>query len=277
MIKFNKGFFILAGILIVIGYTQQFLSVLFFVILHEGGHIGAAYLLGARLKTLKITPLGPIGIIEDFEKLCSGKKIKILLAGPFVNLIFIGIFSFWPNSFYLQGFFLQINIALLLFNMLPVYPLDGGRILLALISKKMGLIRGNALLLKIGGLTNTMIFILGLVQIILFPFNASLLCLGLYIKKAAAHHYQEMSVSFYKIILAGYKSVDIICPNHMVVKTTMPLARIMGRFDQESYTISYVKTHQGIVGPIYEEEILKGISQGNAYTMGDLLKDINKQ
>lgn len=59
------------------------------------------------------------------SNLLSIKKLVIAISGPFVNLIFIAIFIYFKQDSVL----IYINILIFIFNMLPIYPLDGGRIL----------------------------------------------------------------------------------------------------------------------------------------------------
>lgn len=59
------------------------------------------------------------------DSLLSLKKLIIALAGPFINLLFIILFIILKQ----KSILIYINIIILIFNLLPIYPLDGGRIL----------------------------------------------------------------------------------------------------------------------------------------------------
>ena len=111
-----------------------------FCIIHEIGHMVAGFILGMFPEKLEIMPYG---VSISFKERKNGenkenkisdlfeiKKIIIALAGPLVNLIII-LFTYKLNN----GFILEretiiySNLLILMFNLLPIYPLDGGRIL----------------------------------------------------------------------------------------------------------------------------------------------------
>lgn len=115
------------------------------VLLHELGHAGAAALFG--IKTSKIS-LNFMGGAAHFERQFSKpvERFVITLAGPLVNLVIaisgfaLFVFEFVEPqtsvSLSLEGFVttvVAVNAILFVFNMLPIYPLDGGQILRALI------------------------------------------------------------------------------------------------------------------------------------------------
>ena len=112
-----------------------------FAFLHELGHLFAGIVLGFKPYSLSVNPLG-LAInfkikADDYNKkikygnLLAVKKLIIAFAGPAVNFILVILFNFWnieiiKNS---REYLIYANILIGLFNMIPIYPLDGGRIL----------------------------------------------------------------------------------------------------------------------------------------------------
>ena len=115
-------------------FTQQlelYFLTMFFCFLHEIGHLTMGLLLGLKPSVLEIMPLGfSIKFYENNEK-NKKEKIKsnifIALAGPIVNLIIIFFLQCIPIT--QKDILIYINLIILCFNLLPIYPLDGGRIL----------------------------------------------------------------------------------------------------------------------------------------------------
>ena len=134
-IKLNLYIFLFLILFFITNQIEIYALVMIFALIHELAHLISGLLLGFKLETLRIMPLGFSiefkTIIEDYNKkifrsnIISVKKIIIALAGPLINLIIVIyglIFNIGSNIIY-------SNFLLLIFNLIPIYPLDGGRIL----------------------------------------------------------------------------------------------------------------------------------------------------
>lgn len=121
--------------------TQNILSFLLFcgvVLMHEFGHYYMARKLGYKLDNFFIAPYGvSLNYKENIFE--SNDELKIAIAGPFVNfaLSFIMVSLWWiiPDTYNFTYEFVFQSIMLGLFNLLPCYPLDGGRIFVGLLSQ----------------------------------------------------------------------------------------------------------------------------------------------
>lgn len=111
-----------------------------FIVLHELSHLLVAKKIGYLPKKIKLSFFG--ATLEGFDDFLTGDEIKIVLAGPLFNLLVVVIcylsFWFYPESYSFLVDVLFVNQMILLFNILPVFPLDMGRILLCLFSLKNG-------------------------------------------------------------------------------------------------------------------------------------------
>ncbi len=113
-------------------WNKNFVKLLLSALLHELGHGLAAFIIGKRNPVFSLTPFGWSLYVGEI----SGRAAKIFVyaAGPFVSLLLIPVLS--PQTLWI-----------LLFNLIPVLPLDGGRILSALVGERVALeIGGYALL-----------------------------------------------------------------------------------------------------------------------------------
>ena len=137
--------------LILYYFTSQielYSVILIFCVIHELGHFLAGILMGMNPEKLEIMPFG-LSVsfktkIDDYNKkigktnLLEIKQIFVALAGPLINLLVILIVAFLKIDTSIKQLILYSNILILLFNLLPIYPLDGGRILKGILSIILG-------------------------------------------------------------------------------------------------------------------------------------------
>lgn len=132
------------------------------VLLHEFGHALAARRCGIRTPDITLFPFGGVARIERMPKE-PRQEIFIALAGPAVNVVIAaGLFA----ALYLTGRLtpqmdlgfagplavqvMVVNIWLLLFNLIPAFPMDGGRVLRAVLSMRLGHARATQIASKVG-------------------------------------------------------------------------------------------------------------------------------
>lgn len=112
------------------------------VLLHELGHAFAARQFGIGTRDILLLPIGGVASLERMPR-NPFQELWIAVAGPLVNLViavalFIGLnFSVIPISSVVAGFLMQlaiVNLALVVFNMIPAFPMDGGRVLRSILA-----------------------------------------------------------------------------------------------------------------------------------------------
>lgn len=144
-ISIDYSFLLLLILAIFLDSFRIYFLYVIFIILHELSHFFVAKKLGYLPKKVKLSVFG--ATLEGFDDFLTLDEIKIVLAGPLFNLfIIIGCYlSFWfyPETYSFLMDVLFVNQMILLFNILPVFPLDMGRVLLCIFSLKKG--RRNSL------------------------------------------------------------------------------------------------------------------------------------
>ena len=119
---------------------EAFLSV-GVVLLHEVGHIVVAKKVGIRLSDVVLYPYGAV-MDTDYDTSESGSW-KVAIAGPIVNAILalVGVLLLFAGGGQMAVDFVNANLTVCIFNLLPVYPLDGGRAILSLSKKPLKTIK----------------------------------------------------------------------------------------------------------------------------------------
>lgn len=145
-IKIDLKIFLFLAIFLITRQIEIYVLLMFFALIHEFGHFCMGLILGFKPESLSIIPTGfSISFKTKCENynvkikkgyLLSIKQIIIALAGPIINVlivIIILIYYFFTKNTTILNISLESiiysNVLIFIFNMLPIYPLDGGRIL----------------------------------------------------------------------------------------------------------------------------------------------------
>lgn len=117
------------------GHLDFTLTALASIILHEGAHAVTSALLGQKPGRIEITPLGAVMRLEDESSLPKIRRVLVILAGPMMSLAlsWAAVAAQGLLDIRLCQLLLLSNLSILLLNLLPVLPLDGGRLLLLLL------------------------------------------------------------------------------------------------------------------------------------------------
>ncbi|UPK42891.1 M50 family metallopeptidase [Paenibacillus pabuli] len=137
-ISFHPFFVIIMMASLLTGNFIELITLFAIVFIHECGHAAAAALLGCRVLSIQMLPFGGVAVIEDAGNITARREIIIALAGPFQNMLMVGVvlllkYGGLGDPIFLD-YIIQGNLLIALFNLLPVLPLDGGKIVQALVS-----------------------------------------------------------------------------------------------------------------------------------------------
>lgn len=169
------------------------------VVLHEFGHALTARHFGVQTRNITLWPIGGIASLEKMPEK-PAQQLLVALAGPGVNLV-IALLLFGairllnvPVGFeyhrYLgESFVTQLmwfNLSLALFNLLPGYPMDGGRVLRALLAMRMAPMRATQIAARVGQGVAVVLGIVGIIGNSLLVVIALFVWLGATAEHAAS-------------------------------------------------------------------------------------------
>jgi len=251
---------ILALIIIALGYMEQFFIIFSIVTIHELAHIVIAKIYGADLSKIIIYPIGEMAILKNLFLIKPFKRIIIICAGPAINIILGFIFFILGNND-TSKFISLANFSIAIFNILPIYPLDGGKLFNIILSDSIGILISNEITLIISKIFIFVIIIAGIIQTILYPFNVSLISLALYLKLSIKKEQFNLSLDFFEIMLTKselikkYKCIhtDILTVSESTcIKDILKYLKI-NRF----YKIYIVDDDLNLLGVITENQLIK--------------------
>ena len=165
------------------GQIYLYLWTLFFGFIHEMGHLVMGLILGYKPDKMELMPFG--FLIEFKQADLDDKRtvksdILIAIAGPMINLILILIFANININFLYKDIVFYINLIIFTFNLIPIYPLDGGRVLHGFLSLYFG---NDKSFIYANKVTNISIIILTMISSIFIYYfkNLSILFIILYL------------------------------------------------------------------------------------------------
>jgi stage IV sporulation protein FB len=126
---------------ILTGSFIEILTLFGIVLIHELGHVFVARSYGWTVTEIQLLPFGGMAVVEEWGTVPAREEIIVALAGPFNNLIMILVaFAFQMGGLWSSDwveFFIYSNMVIALFNLLPILPLDGGKVMEALLSYRL--------------------------------------------------------------------------------------------------------------------------------------------
>jgi Zn-dependent protease/predicted transcriptional regulator len=247
------------------------------VVLHEFGHALTARRYGIKTRDITLYPIGGVARLEHMPE----KPIQefwVALAGPAVNVgiaVFLYVWLSISNTFIplssitvTTGPFverlLMINIFLVLFNMIPAFPMDGGRVLRSLLALRMEYPRATQLAATIG---RGMAILFALVGLFTNPF---LVLIAFFVYFGAS---QEASMVQMKAALSGVPVERAMITDYHTLSPTDQLARLSRLILSSSQTAFPVVQSDGVIGMVTRDQILAALTrQGQEAVVSDIMR-----
>ncbi len=212
------GFSNIGGSLRILLSVLMTILIFISVLIHEISHSLVAMRYGAKVRGILLFIFGGVAMIEKMPKEAR-KEFLIALAGPLSSLVLALVgFSLtfvFKQFFYLFGYF---NLILALFNLIPAFPMDGGRILRSMLIKRMGYIKATKISADVG---KFLAVIMGITGIFINPW---LILIAFFIYIGAVE--EEKAVTL-EGILGRFKVRDIMTPNPIYVTPDLSVREVI--------------------------------------------------
>ena len=259
-------------------FLIEYMMTMGFIIAHEFSHILAAIISGATIYGIKILPIGLNAQIDD-SRTSKYSKVYIYLSGPCINLIIASaIYILNACHFVSKELTLgvQINIWLAFFNLLPILPLDGGKIAMELLASRYGLFRASKQMQILSIILSITIICLGFIVFMQTQYNVSLGLIGLYIllctkrskKETAIMNIKNFVFKRSKIIQKGIYPV-----REIAVMKSVKLSEVIKAMDHTNmfHLINVLDDDLKIIRVMTEQELLEVLMLNSVDTTLDKL------
>ncbi|MCH1641613.1 M50 family metallopeptidase [Paenibacillus timonensis] len=275
-ISFHPFFVIIMLLSVLTGHFLELLALFAIVFVHEMGHVFAARMYGIKVISVQMLPFGGVAVMEDAGDITAGREIVIALAGPLQNVLLIGaslllhVAGMWDGPF--LNYFIQSNLLIALFNLLPILPLDGGKISQALCSLAMPYYATLIWSYRISLLFSALLLAYSFLPLLLGlgGMQLNLLMIGLFLLYSNLTDYRNIPYRFLRFLVNRDRSFS----RHLLTGTlaqpivadkTKPLDHILRLFKREKYHFVYVMNHQGnIVAVVPEQRVISSFLQGSS-------------
>ncbi|EJF10344.1 site-2 protease family protein [Pontibacter sp. BAB1700] len=236
------------------------------VVLHELGHALTARRYGVSTKMITLLPIGGVASLERIPE-NPKQELMIAIAGPAVNVMIA--FVLWlilpslneipgeefftritPANFLYLLFF--VNLMLVIFNAIPAFPMDGGRVLRALLAFKLGRVRATQIAANLGQLLAIFFVFIG------FFYNPFLILIGIFVFFGA---WSENMIVQHLDFLRGHLVREGMMTNFVTLAPTETVRDALGKLLKGSEHDFVVEQDGQVVGTLTRMQLIQAVKE----------------
>lgn len=245
------------------------------VILHELGHALAAKRFNIKTRRISILPIGGVAQLESIPEKPK-EELIVALAGPAVNFVIVAVLypfakidvemeslgRIGPGNFLTA--LMSVNVWLALFNLIPAFPMDGGRVLRALLGFRMPHVRATAIAASVGQFLAIVFVFFG------FFYNPFLIFIGLFIFLGAQN---EATYARSKFLLKGFTVRNILMTEIPTIAHDAPVSEAANRLLESQNKNFVVLKEDKPVGILTRDLIIKALGERGSGASVSEVKD----
>ncbi len=262
-IRVNKLFILM---MIFYGFANvlpQALIIFSVVLVHEMSHVLIAKHYNVKIGEVVLFPFGGVAKL-DFLEVDSNEEISIAMAGPLTNFFLAGLglaAQYYWNSDYWLPFFIRLNLIMGTFNLLPVLPLDGGRIFRALYAKHRGVFTATKIAAKQGKTISVLLLLVSVSGLYMQLWDLNAVTMAGFLFFSAGEQDKTASFHFLRYLL---KKKDIISKEKVLslkpyyIRDDIEIKEVLSHLVPNNYHLFYVFNSRGeLVSTVSEEKLIE--------------------
>lgn len=265
MIRISKLFIPYIILLIILGFKGKLAIAFIFVIIHELMHYLIARILGFSGFDIEILPVGAVLKMKNLDEANAKEDLMISLSGPLLNLLLAAIFYILFIVFKRPYFSLicNTNLAIGIFNLIPAFPLDGGRVLRDILSFNNIYRRANEISIRVSMVLGSIFMFIYFVSVAANRGNFNLGLISIFILISSIKEKERIVYLImgyiikkkYRFMKRGYvenRSISIFCGKSLLYA--------LGIIDKNKYNLfTILDENMRLIEILYEEEIIEAI------------------
>ena len=201
-IKVHPTTWAVAGIAVMTAHFKELMMLFSIIFIHEMGHAIAAAFCKWRIKSITILPFGGMLETEEHGNKSLKEELYVVIFGPLQHL-WLFLLAFAANRMGMMDdaifqTFAYMNGAVCLFNLLPIWPLDGGKLVFISLSKRMTFLDSMRTILAGSAVVAAVLF---LVSVLIGQFSLNLLIVFLFIAFTLYMDWKQRKYAFMRFLL----------------------------------------------------------------------------
>ncbi len=263
-ITIHPLFFAFAIVLVAIGEYVVFVNYMAALFLHEYAHAFVAKHRGYSINNIKVLPFGIALNLRDGD-MHPKDEVAIAMAGPLANLVTVCIcMALWwifPQLYQVLNIFVFANAVTLVFNLLPILPLDGGRVVIGLLSQvweRKKICKLCFVFNIVVGIVLLSMFVYGM---ILHIYNLTYIFMSIFVIIAGIPSSSMRDCRYLRAY--SYPKSNNVCRTKIIaIDAEQPLYKLYRHMSSNYYLIANVVNNKGqIIATLDECEIVKALEK----------------
>jgi stage IV sporulation protein FB len=281
LIRISKLFIPYIILLVILGFKGELIISFVLVVIHELVHYLTARILGFSGFDIEILPIGAVLKVKDLDEASPKEDLIISMSGPLLNLLLALIFYILFNLFHRPYMHLiyNSNLAIGIFNLIPAFPLDGGRVLRDILSIRTMYRKANEISIKVSMTLGIAFMFVYFVSVAANKSNFNLGLISIFILISSIKEKERIVYLImgyiikkkYRFIKRGYienRSISVFCKKDLL--------SVLGIIDKNKYNLfTVLDENMTVLEILYEEEIIEAIKTYGNISLSEYI-DIKK-